>query len=124
MPARPLIGNKIRAAMERKRMDQNQLARTLGVSRSAVNAWINDRAWPQNSLGALEDILGVTLNSDTSPPRYTEIPAHRKRVLRAAIPDDDQYRKVILVLEGRAELVITHPDEEPDEASGERERPS
>jgi len=45
-------------------MDQAELAARLGVSRSAVSAWINNRAWPQKSIGALEDLLGVNLTDD------------------------------------------------------------
>ena len=62
---RPRIGLKIRRAMERKRLDQGAVADALGVSRSAVNAWINDRAWPANSIGALEDLLDITLDEET-----------------------------------------------------------
>ena len=58
------IGTRIRRAMERKRLDQAALASQLGVSRSAVNAWINDRAYPRNAIGALEDVLGVSLGGD------------------------------------------------------------
>src|SRR5262249_8070338 len=61
MTSRPGIGALIRDAMERKRMDQAELATALGVSRSAVNSWINDRAWPMNSIAALEDLLGIKL---------------------------------------------------------------
>jgi transcriptional regulator with XRE-family HTH domain len=50
--------------MERKRMNQVQLAAALEVSRSAVNAWINDRAYPLNAIGALESVLGVSLTDD------------------------------------------------------------
>jgi transcriptional regulator with XRE-family HTH domain len=53
--------------MERKRMNQAELAARLGVSRSAVNAWINDRAWPQGSIGALEEVLGITIVDDRQP---------------------------------------------------------
>ena len=42
-------------------MDQIQLARALDVSRSAVNAWINDRAWPMNRIAALEDLLSIKI---------------------------------------------------------------
>jgi molybdenum-dependent DNA-binding transcriptional regulator ModE len=48
-------------------MKQSELASSLGVSRSAVNAWINDRAWPQGSIGALEEVLGITLIDDQDP---------------------------------------------------------
>jgi transcriptional regulator with XRE-family HTH domain len=61
MASRPRIGGIIRAAMEREHMDQIQLAQALDVSRSAVNAWINDRAWPMNRIAALEDLLGIKI---------------------------------------------------------------
>lgn len=72
MAPNPRIGTKIRRAMERKRMNQGQLAERLGVSRSAVNAWINDRAWPQGSIGALEDILGISLDAGEPRPLSEE----------------------------------------------------
>lgn len=62
MAANPRIGTMIRRARERKRMSQEDLARLLGVSRSAVNAWERDRAYPRNSIGALEEILGISLD--------------------------------------------------------------
>ena len=67
MPATPRIGTTIRRARERKRMSQKKLAEELGVSRSAVNAWENDRAWPQNSIGALEEVLGISLGEEPEP---------------------------------------------------------
>lgn len=67
MAATPRIGTMIRRARERKRMSQKDLAKALGVSRSAVNAWENDRAWPQNSIGALEQILGISLDGADAP---------------------------------------------------------
>lgn len=94
-------------------MDQKQLARALGVSRSAVNAWINDRAYPMNSLGALEEVLGISLNGDKSPERR-RLDAHTRRVLRAALPDGDDYERVVALLEGR--LIVIEPGEEPAES--------
>jgi len=67
MASRPRIGALIRDGMERKRMDQAELAAALGVSRSAVNSWINDRAWPMNSIAALEDLLDIKIR-----PRHPE----------------------------------------------------
>lgn len=60
------LGTRIKRARERMRvsghyMSQQELADALGVSRSAVNAWENNRAHPRSSIGALEAILGVTL---------------------------------------------------------------
>lgn len=62
------IGTMLRRARERKRLSQKELAEKLGVSRSAVNAWENDRAWPQNSIGALEDVLGISLDGTPAAP--------------------------------------------------------
>lgn len=59
------IGTAIRRARERKRWSQKDMADRLGVSRSAVNAWENGRAYPQNSIGALEELLGISLTEDT-----------------------------------------------------------
>ena len=61
MASRPRIGIIIREAMEREHMDQIQLAAALDVSRSAVNAWINDRAWPLNRIAALEELLKIKI---------------------------------------------------------------
>jgi transcriptional regulator with XRE-family HTH domain len=65
---RPRIGRQLRRAMERARLDQSQVAAALGVSRNAVNAWMNDRAYPMNSLGALEDLLDVTFDEEPAAP--------------------------------------------------------
>jgi len=61
MASRPRIGLIIRRGMERKRLNQTQVAEALGVSRSAVNAWVHDRMWPLNSIAALEDLLGISI---------------------------------------------------------------
>src|SRR5262249_55558070 len=71
MATEPKVGMRIRTAMERMRMNQQQLADVLGVSRSAVNNWINDRAYPQNSIGALNHVLGIDLRAPSDPlPDY------------------------------------------------------
>lgn len=67
MATDPRIGTKIRRARERQRMSQETLAAALGVSRSAVNAWENDRAYPRASIGALEEVLGIQLTGDPEP---------------------------------------------------------
>src|SRR5262249_24494540 len=62
MASRPRIGAIIRDAMERKYMDQTQLAKAAGLSRSAVNSYVNDRSWPEGwRIVALEDALGIKL---------------------------------------------------------------
>jgi transcriptional regulator with XRE-family HTH domain len=99
--------------MERKRMDQIQLAEALGVSRSAVNAWINDRAYPQNSIGALEDVLGVRLDEDNrNDGRARTISPELRRLILQTLDDVEDQRRVIGLLEG----TLTWPEPAEPEA--------
>ena len=83
--------------MERKRMNQAQLATAIGVSRSAVNSWINDRAYPLHSVGALEEVLGVSLEDEGS---YEPISDDLRRKIVDALPGDiEAQRRVIGLLE-------------------------
>ena len=68
MATDPLIGTRIKRARERKRMTQAQLAEMVGVSVRAVGDWENDRAFPRNSIGALEQALGIQLDDPESSP--------------------------------------------------------
>ena len=61
MPARPKVGAQIRRARQLLNMRQQDLADKLGVSRSAVDAWENDRSYPQRNAARLEEELGVSL---------------------------------------------------------------
>ena len=90
------IGTKIRRARERirPRMTQGQLAKLLGVSRSAVNAWENDRMYPQGSIGALEEVLGISFDDQDEPEvRASEDAA---QALDRAQHEIDQLRRLIL----------------------------
>ena len=113
----PRIGLRIRQAMERKRLDQAAVARKLGVSRSAVNAWINDRAWPANSVGALEDLLEISLYE---VPQIS--PAVRRKI-RLHFPDPEMARRVLGFIE-----CMYDEDEPPNGASsagrGEDQHPA
>lgn len=80
------IGKIIKRARERSRMSQEEAANRLGVSRSAVNAWENDRAYPRSSLGAIEALYGITLDDDTEPePR---IPSELEDIIRELYPPE------------------------------------
>ena len=61
------IGIVIRRARERKRWTQKDLAKAVGVSRTTVDAWENDRSWPRNRIGAIEAVLGISLNGGPPP---------------------------------------------------------
>lgn len=86
MAADTRIGTRIRRARERKRMSQADLAEALQVSRSAINAWENDRAYPQSSIGALEDVLDVDLTGEDP-----QIPAHLQKKIDALSPEEREY---------------------------------
>lgn len=108
MAADRSIGTRIRRARERLRMRQEDLAAALGVSRNTVDAWENERSYPKSSIGALEDVLGVTLDDGARvvPP---EVRARLSKLL-----SEEDYRRVLGVLEG----TLTWPS--PPAAPGER----
>jgi transcriptional regulator with XRE-family HTH domain len=66
------LGLRIRRARERKRWDQPRLAAELGVSVRSVSRWENGTP-PRSSIGALEDVLGVSLSDDGADPREQEL---------------------------------------------------
>lgn len=70
MPEGPKVGAKIRRARKLLRLTQQQAADKIGVSRSAYDAWENDRSYPARYDVAIEQALGISLNDapDTSVP--------------------------------------------------------
>ena len=89
----PRIGRKLRRAMEQARLNQNQVADALGVSRGAVNAWMNDRAYPQNSIGALEELLGVSFDDDEQPQAMETLHEKLDRLQRELDLVREQFRE-------------------------------
>ena len=61
------MGAKIRRARKLLRLTQQQLAGKVGVSRSTVDAWENDRAYPKRYDVALEQVLGIDLSGGPAP---------------------------------------------------------
>ena len=100
MAPQPRIGTRLRRAIERKRMQQADVARALGVSRSAVNAWVNDRAYPPNSIGALEERLDVDLTGGEGAEVYTD-PVELAIWEDPSIPDEADRREMIADLRER-----------------------
>jgi transcriptional regulator with XRE-family HTH domain len=99
MAPQPRIGTRLRRAIERKRMDQADVARALGVSRSAVNAWVNDRTYPRNAIGALEALLDVDLTSPEGGEVYTD--AHELAIWEDESLPEDERRELIADLRER-----------------------
>lgn len=59
------IGTSVKRARERKRWTQRELAAALGVNIKTVDNWENGRTSPRNSIGALEEVLGVSLSGES-----------------------------------------------------------
>ena len=111
----PKIGMRIRRAMERMRMNQQQLADVLGVSRNTVNAWINDKAYPQNSIGALEHVLGVNLTGEREElPAIIEQNQDDPRVIEI------MKMKTITFASKLSLIRFMLGDDEPDDEAGRR----
>lgn len=85
------LGKQIRRARERARMSQQELADAVGKSVRAVNDWENNRASPRSSIGALEEVLGVSLDGEIPsepdlPPLFRQMvdglsPGQRARAI-------------------------------------------
>lgn len=78
------IGMIIRRARERRRWTQRELAKAVGVSRATVDAWENDRSYPRNRVGALEEVLGISLSGTSGPA--PDIPVRQPGPLDDLLP--------------------------------------
>lgn len=99
------IGRAIRHARQRQRLTQQQLADEIGVDRSAVSAWERGLHFPQRFEGLLEEVLGIRLDDIEPGDSVVEIDRRTRRLLRNALQNDDDYERVIALLEGR--LAVT-----------------
>lgn len=61
MPKVNRVGTAIQRARQRKRMTQQELADLLGVSKTTVTNWETGTHYPQRYIGAVEEVLDVTL---------------------------------------------------------------
>jgi transcriptional regulator with XRE-family HTH domain len=93
MASDPLtLGMQIRRARERKRLSQEELAAKVGASERAVNDWENDRRKPRNRIGALEEVLGVSLTGEPGEPE-TATPEEIERLrehIREVLGEDSE----------------------------------
>lgn len=78
------LGEDIKTARERLRMNQLELAEAVGVSESTISNWERGRSSPKNRLGLVRAILKL----DASAEARTEADDHdttdEERVLRSA----------------------------------------
>lgn len=103
----PKIGRIIKRARERRRLSQAEAAAALGVSRSALNAWENDRAYPRSSIGALEELYGIAIDGEPEPG-----PSVPPGILLAIMNDESLtpgQRQALIAMVG--ELLSTAPGE-------------
>lgn len=82
------IGTRIKRARERKRWTQQQLAGALNVNVKTVDNWENGRTSPRSSVGALEDILGVSLDVEPEGPL---ISPELRAMVEALDPDQREW---------------------------------
>src|SRR5690348_3140795 len=66
------LGLRIRRARERARLTQAEAARAIGVSSRAWGDWERGVKRPLNSIGAIEQLLGISLAETDSPADETE----------------------------------------------------
>lgn len=59
--ARESTGILIQRARQRKQMTQAQMAKVLGVDRSAVSNWERGEHFPARYAGAIEALLDITI---------------------------------------------------------------
>lgn len=104
----PAMGATIRRARERMRWTQQQLADAIGVAVRTVNDWENDRSYPRNSIGALEDVLRVNL---TAAPVRNRLSNAARELLRRDLGDVDGER----VIRYAERLEADRPDPDRDE---------
>lgn len=90
------LGARIRRARERARLSQEELAKAVDASVRAVGDWENDRRKPRNRMGALEEVLGVSLEGDEKPPPVS--PRLRREIYAEFGPEDAA--RVIAAIEG------------------------
>jgi transcriptional regulator with XRE-family HTH domain len=104
------LGMRIRRARERARLSQKELAQAVGASVRAVGDWENDRRAPRNRIGALEDVLEVSLTEDLPPPPVPRDIA--ESVQRSpGLTDEDRQR----VMEAIARTLAGDPQPPPTE---------
>src|ERR1044071_6878196 len=98
------IGTRIKRAREHKRWTQRQLADALQVNVKTVDNWENGRTSPRSSIGALEEVLEVSLSGEEAEAesvidREFGDRAGDFRELMADVYGDDAGRKLRLVEE-------------------------
>jgi transcriptional regulator with XRE-family HTH domain len=112
MPARPKIGAQIRRARQLLNMRQQDLADKLGVSRSAVDGWENNRSYPQRNLARLEQLLGVRFDG-TPMPRVIPQNEWQRLILEDETLPLDERIQIIQIAQRHHPAVAPEPARRP-----------
>jgi transcriptional regulator with XRE-family HTH domain len=103
------LGTRIKRARERKRWTQQQLADALKVDRKTIDNWENGRSTPRSSIGALEDVLGVSLVEEQPQPLISpQLLADIRREL-----GDERAARMVAALEEEASAARSGPADGP-----------
>lgn len=102
------IGTRIKRSRERKRWTQRQLAEALQVNIKTVDNWENGRTSPRSSLGALEAVLGISLDEPEPKP----LPPGLLASIRRDVAPEDQDRVIDWLRNELSPPPPTEPGEE------------
>ena len=101
MATDPPIGTRIKKRRQILGMTQRDLAERLDVSPSTVANWETGKHFPLRYLGAVEHVLGISLDEEEDRPRFKPVSDNLRREIAEVLGDDiDAQRYVIGVLEG------------------------
>jgi transcriptional regulator with XRE-family HTH domain len=113
------IGVRIARRRQALGMRQEDLARKVGVSRAAVSNWEAGKHFPLRKLGAVEEVLGISLAGDDAPPSV--IPGDVEAWIRYRYRHDPEYiQRALAALEDA--LTPRPPPSSPGEAEPRRHR--
>lgn len=88
MAAEPAIGTRIKKRRQQLHLTQVQLAERLGVNPSTVLNWEKGKHFPVRYQGAVEQVLGITLDGD-GEELYTD-PLERQIWEESSLLEDER----------------------------------
>lgn len=104
MATDPAFGTRIRTRRQEMHLTQAELAARVGVDPSSVISWEKGRHFPKRWQGALEKVLGISLERDEG---LRVISPELRRLVLSTLDDPEDQRRVIGLLEG----TLTWPGE-------------
>jgi DNA-binding XRE family transcriptional regulator len=103
---------KIKRARERLMMTQAELGARVRKSQKTIDNWEHDRSYPKSSIGALEQVLGVSVDGQ---PEASLVPPGLVDFIRRSLPPDRQDAAIMAL-----EEVLSPPPEPAPPAGGQR----